>query len=220
MALIVIFWLVLAHRQACPRRLVSVWTISAGSASCAWVSWKAGARITPARALKRRPAGSRSTCTGPSSCWTRSCTPCPSQTPRRWTETCHRPSTHRGQRSTPHGCICIDLIERFISFFPFFFSFSFPLFGPSNAVQKVFQLPNLSSKKVCMKKTWAPQRCMLGLGSVFKSRFNEFVSRHSPASQNGWNGSNESHRLNVWRIMQKFLSHAVRIACTWNISLL
>ncbi len=81
--------------QVCLRLLVSVWMTSAGSAFCAWVSSRAGVPITPDRASKRRLAGSRSTCTARCSCWTRFCTPCPSLTPRRWTEISLRQTQYR-----------------------------------------------------------------------------------------------------------------------------
>lgn len=73
----------------------SVWTTSAGSAFSGWASSRAGVPTTPGRASRRPPAGSRSTCTGRCSYWTRSCTPCPSPTHSPWIEAASGTHAHR-----------------------------------------------------------------------------------------------------------------------------
>ena len=67
----------LVSLQGCRRQRASGWTTCAASASSGSASSRDGGPTTRARASRRRHAGSRSSCTGPCSSWTRCCRPCP-----------------------------------------------------------------------------------------------------------------------------------------------
>ena len=70
----------LVSLQGCRQQRASGWTTCAASASSGSASSRDGGPTTRARASRRRRAGSRFSCTGRCSCWTRCCKPCPSAT--------------------------------------------------------------------------------------------------------------------------------------------